>query len=125
MEDLEAAYFVGFDVGSSAVHYVVLGEDKRLVYSPEPIMHFADPIGAIKEAWADVTRRLRERRIKSTAFTGSNAKSFPRVIDRLTYDFDSVSIPRGAELVSPEAQYIFHIGAKDSFFFSLKQIRNK
>jgi len=125
VEDLEAAYFVGFDVGSSAVHYVVLGEDKRLVYSPEPIMHFADPIGAIKEAWADVTRRLRERRIKSTAFTGSNAKSFPRVIDRLTYDFDSVSIPRGAELVSPEAQYIFHIGAKDSFFFSLKQIRNK
>ena len=46
MEDSEAAFFVGFDVGSSSVHYVVLCEDKKLVYSPAPILHFADPIGA-------------------------------------------------------------------------------
>jgi activator of 2-hydroxyglutaryl-CoA dehydratase/predicted nucleotide-binding protein (sugar kinase/HSP70/actin superfamily) len=122
MEGLEVDLFVGFDVGSSAVHYVVLGEDKKLVYSPRPIMHFADPIGAIKEAWADVTRQLGGRGVKSTAFTGSNAKSFLCVMDGLAYDYDSVTIPKGVELVSPEAQYVFHIGAKDSFFFSVKQI---
>jgi activator of 2-hydroxyglutaryl-CoA dehydratase len=125
MEDLGAVLFVGFDVGSSSVHYVVLGEDKKLIHSPEPIMHFANPIGAIKEAWADVSQRFRGRRIKSTAFTGSNAKSFPSVVEGLTYDFDSVTIPKGAELVGLEAQYIFHMGAKDSFFFSMKQIGRK
>ena len=38
------ALFVGFDVGSSFVHYAVLTEDKKVIYSPKPIMHFADPI---------------------------------------------------------------------------------
>jgi activator of 2-hydroxyglutaryl-CoA dehydratase/predicted nucleotide-binding protein (sugar kinase/HSP70/actin superfamily) len=125
MEDIGVVYFVGFDVGSSSVHYVVLSGDKKLIYSPEPIMHFANPIGAIKEAWADVTQQFREGRIKSTAFTGSNAKSFPSVIEGLTYGFDSVTIPKGADLVGPEAKFIFHIGAKDSFFFSVKRIGRK
>ena len=125
MEDLGAVFFVGFDVGSSSVHYVVLGEDRKLRYSPEPIMHFANPIGAVKEAWADVSKHFRGRKIKSTAFTGSNAKSFSSVVEGLAYDFDSVTIPKGAELICPEAQFVFHMGAKDSFFFSMKQIGSK
>jgi len=125
MKDSAMQVFVGLDVGSSSVHYVVLNEEKEILYSPNPIMHFANPIGAIKEAWADVTRQFGLHRIKSTAFTGSNAKAFPSVIDGLVYEFDSVTIPKGIELVGPEAQYIFHIGAKDSFFFSVKQIGHK
>jgi hypothetical protein len=50
--------FVGLDVGSSFVHSVVLSADGAVVYSPEPIMHFANPLGAIAEAWRDITCRF-------------------------------------------------------------------
>ena len=43
-----SSLFAGFDVGSSFVHYVVLGEDKGVLYSARPIMHFANPIGAVR-----------------------------------------------------------------------------
>ena len=125
MKDSTTNLFVGIDVGSSSVHYVVLGGDKEILYSPKPIMHFADPIGAIREAWKDITRSFSDNRIKNTAFTGSNAKFFPSVMEGLTFDFDSVAIPKGATLVSPEARYVFHIGAKDSYFFNLREINSR
>jgi activator of 2-hydroxyglutaryl-CoA dehydratase len=46
-------------------------------------------------------------------------------MEGITYTFDSVAIPKGAETAQPQAQYIFHIGAKDSYFFGLKQINGK
>ncbi|HUS73301.1 MAG TPA: acyl-CoA dehydratase activase-related protein [Sedimentisphaerales bacterium] len=125
MEDSANDLFVGFDVGCSSVHYVVLGGDKKIIYSPKPIIHFANPIGAIKEAWGDITQKYCESEIKNTAVTGSNAGSFPGVMESLTYEFDSVTIPKGAELVSPESQYVFHIGAKDAYFFNVKNINGK
>ncbi|MHC4692068.1 MAG: hypothetical protein ACYS67_04945 [Planctomycetota bacterium] len=125
MEESAVKLFVGLDVGSSSVHYVVLGEDKKIRYSPNPIMHFADPIGAIKEVWEDITQRFSEDRIKNTSVTGSNAKSFPSVMKGLSYEYDSVTIPKGVELVSPEAIFIFHIGAKDAYFFNVKEINHK
>jgi len=91
----EKDLFVGFDVGSSFVHYVVLAEDREIIYSPKPIMHFANPLGAVKQAWRDVIKRFNKEKIKNTAFTGSGAKSFPGVMKSLTYDFDSVTIPKG------------------------------
>ncbi len=121
----EKDLFVGFDVGSSFVHYAVLAEDREIIYSPKPIMHFANPLGAIKQAWRDVIKRFNKDKIKNTAFTGSGAKSFPGVMKSLTYDFDSVTIPKGAGLVSPDAEYIFHIGARDAYFFNLKNINGK
>ena len=117
--------FVGFDVGSSSVHYVVVREDREIAYSPKPLMHFADPINAIHEAWNDVKVRFGGSMIKSTAFTGSSAKSFPKVMTGLIYEADSVTIPKGADLICPEAQYIFHIGAKDAYFFNVKNINYK
>ena len=117
--------FVGFDVGSSFVHYAVLNEAKEVMYSPNPIMHFANPIDAIKEAWRDITEKFGADKIKNTAFTGSGAGSFPKVMKGVTYVFDSVAIPKGAEIARPQAHYIFHMGAKDSYFFSLKKINGK
>jgi len=117
--------FVGFDIGSGFVHYVVLDRDMAIVYSPDPIMHFANPTGAIKQAWRDVKDRFSEDKIVNTAFTGSGAESFPNVMKGVTYVFDSVAIPKGAEVANPQAKYIFHIGAKDSYFFQLKQIDGK
>ena len=117
--------FTGFDVGSSFVHYVVLTKDKEIIYSPKPIMHFADPIGAIKQARRDIDEKFGSDSIKNTAFTGSGAESFPKVMKGITYVYDSVAIPKGVEAAQPHAEYIFHIGAKDSYFFNLKQIDGK
>ena len=116
----EKDLFVGFDVGSSAVHCVVLNKDREIVFSPEPIIHFANPIGAVQEAWREITLRFPIERIGNTAFTGSGAESFPEVMKGVTYVFDSVAIPKGVEVAVPQAQYIFHIGAKDPYFFNVK-----
>ncbi len=111
--------YVGIDVGSSALHYVVLDATKQVVYSPEPIMHFANPLSALREAWQDILARFDRERIVSTALTGSAAESFPRVMNGALYVYDSVAIPKGAEIAAPGARYIFHIGAKDAYFFSV------
>ncbi|MCP4259175.1 MAG: CoA activase [Planctomycetes bacterium] len=122
---LDSSLFVGFDVGSSFVHYAVLSREKEIIYSPKPIMHFADPIGAVKQAWLDIIEKLGSENVKNTAFTGSGAESFPKVMEGITYVYDSVAIPKGVEAAQPQAEYIFHIGAKDSYFFNLKQINGK
>lgn len=110
--------FVGIDVGSSALHYAVLDADCSVVYSAEPITHFANPLGALTEAWGDLLLRFDYGAIRSTALTGSAAETFPRVMEGAIYVYDSVAIPKGAEIVAPEARYVFHIGAKDAYFFS-------
>ncbi|MHC4165961.1 MAG: acyl-CoA dehydratase activase-related protein [Planctomycetota bacterium] len=125
MEKRVKKIFVGIDVGSSFVHYVALSEERDVLYSAEPIMHFANPIGAVKEAWRDITGRFGAETVANTAFTGSGAESFPKVMDGVTYVFDSVAIPKGAETADPDARYIVHMGAKDSYFFHLKGINGK
>lgn len=117
--------FIGLDVGSSFVHYAILNKDKDIIYSPKPIIHFANSIGAIREAWRDLIEKFGAEQIRNTSFTGSGAKFFPEIMSGVTYVFDSVAIPRGAEIIEPHARYIFHIGAKDSYFFNIKQIGDK
>jgi activator of 2-hydroxyglutaryl-CoA dehydratase/predicted nucleotide-binding protein (sugar kinase/HSP70/actin superfamily) len=124
-KDLQKELFVGFDVGSSFVHNVVLNRDKKIIYSPKPIMHFANSIGAIKEAWKDIKKKFSNCQVKSTAFTGGGADFFLEVMRGVTYISDSVAIPKGAEILKPEAKYIFHIGAKDSYYFNLNGVTNR
>jgi len=123
--DNQKSLFIGFDVGSSSVHYAVLNEDKKVIYSPKPIMHFADPAGAIKEAWKNIVEKFDRNKTKNTAFTGTGANFFPSVMKGVTFTFDSAAIPKGAEIIKPDAKYIFHIGAKDPYFFNLNKIKGK
>jgi len=123
--NLNKNFFIGIDVGSNCLHYVVLNKSKEIVYSPQAIMHFANPLGAVREAWHDITKRFSSNKVTNTAFTGSGAKNFPRVIEGLIFEFDTVTIPKGAKIVSPEAEFIFHMGAKDPYFFHIKTINGK
>lgn len=111
--------FVGIDMGSSALHYAVLDSTGSVVYSPHPISHFANPLGALREAWQDIGLHFDRKAIRSTALTGSAAEIFPKVMSGSLYVYESVAIPKGAEVVAPGAQHIFHIGAKDAYFFSV------
>ena len=113
------ALYVGFDVGSSALHYVVLDAQRAVCYSPGVITHFANPLGALREAWQDILLRFDRERIRSTSLTGSAAEIFPEVMTDALYVYDSVAIPKGAELIAPEARHVFHIGAKDAYFFTV------
>ncbi len=117
--------FVGFDVGSSFVHYVVFNSEKEKIYTPTPLMHFANPISAVREAWNNIIDKFGVERIRNTAFTGSGAESFPEVMSHITYVYDSVAIPKGVETTTPRARYVFHIGAKDPYFFHLREINGK
>lgn len=117
--------YVGIDIGSSFLHCAVLRDKKTIAYSPAPIMHFANPLGALRELWRNLIERFGRDAIRSTAFTGSAAQPFPRVMPGAIFVYDSVAVPRGAELVAPRAQYLFHIGAKDSYFFNLAVVGGK
>jgi len=117
--------YVGIDIGSSFVHCAALNGSKQIIYSPPALMHFANPIGAIKEIWQDLTARFNRKLIKNTAFTGSGAEAFPRVISGITYVHDSVAIPKGVGISEPEAQFVFHMGGKDSYFFQLRQLNGR
>jgi activator of 2-hydroxyglutaryl-CoA dehydratase len=121
----EDSLYVGIDVGSSFVHYAVLSPNREVLYSPVPLMHFANPLGAIREAWRDILRHFDPGRVVSTAFTGSGATALPMVMEDVIYLYDSVAIPRGAAVIDPHARFIFHIGAKDPYFFELAHIKDK
>jgi predicted CoA-substrate-specific enzyme activase len=115
---------VGFDIGSQAVHYAVLDAGATVVYSPKPIKHLANPIKAMGQAWRDILGRFELGSIQNTALTGSGSIFIKDSIP-VTYDYDSVAIPSGAAVIAPDAQYVFHLGAKDSYFFHIKSLGNK
>jgi len=117
--------FVGLDIGSSFVHCAVLSRARSIEYSPKPLMHFANPIGVIREVWRNITDKFNNRNIRGVVFTGGSAEVFKRALPGAVYIYDSVAIPQGAEIILPNAQYIFHIGAKDSHFFNLRIVKGK
>ena len=108
--------YAGFDIGSDTVHSIVLDDKGRIVHSPVSLMHFGNPIAALKEAYEDAMRFAGQSGIKAFAFTGSVGKLIAQVTDN-PYYFDTISIPAGAEAIAPDADYIIHIGAKDPYFF--------
>ncbi|MCP4451971.1 MAG: CoA activase, partial [Planctomycetes bacterium] len=117
--------YLGIDVGSSYVHAVVLDADRSLLHTVSPIKHFANPLGAVLEAWRDITGVFPESNIVSTAFTGSGARGFEAAMQGVTYVHDSVAIPAGIEVVHPDAEFVFHMGAKDAYYFNLAHVNGQ
>ena len=64
LEELIGKYYIGFDIGSDTVHTVVLDEKGYIAYSPESLMHFGNPIDALKEVYEDIINVLGEENIK-------------------------------------------------------------
>ena len=122
---LDESLFAGFDIGSSFVHCAVVDRSGDVVYCPKPVMHFADPIAALREAWRDVGAALGAGRVVGTVFTGSGAEVFPRIMSGVAYVYDSVAIPKGARALEPAARYIFHVGAKDTYFFGITDVKGE
>lgn len=118
-------FYAGFDIGSFAVHGAVVDEGGRVVYVPRSLPHFGDPLGCLFTLWQDIAKAAGKDGIASTAFTGIGAASFPKVFDGLLFDYDSVTIPKGVAKMAPDVTYVFHIGAKDSYFFRIEHIEGQ
>ena len=115
-ENVVETYYLGFDIGSDTVHAVVLGENGQIVYSLESLMHFGNPTDALKESYEQIVSYLGEENIAAVAFTGSVGELIAKATNTPFY-YDTTTIPAGAEVIAPTAEYIFHMGSKDHYFF--------
>ncbi|MGY4686939.1 acyl-CoA dehydratase activase-related protein [Petrotoga sp. DB-2] len=117
-------YYVGFDIGSSSIHVAVIDEEGKLKYVKESIPHFGVPLKRLPEIWESIKPEL-DGEILSTSFTGIGAQLFNKVFPELLFDYESVTIPKGAAFLEPNVSYVFHIGAKDSYFLRLGHLKDK
>ena len=120
MED----YRAGFDIGSDAVHAVVLNKKGEVIYSPDSLMHFGNPVEALKDIYEEIISKFGFENIRTTAFTGSVGE-FIAEKTKMPFFHDTITIPLGGDMAAPNADYIFHIGAKDSYFFEKESIETK
>jgi len=114
-------YTVGFDVGCDSVHVVVLDEKEKITYSPESVMHFGNPIEALKDVYENIISKY-GKKIVTTAFTGSVGEFIAEKTET-PFFHDTIAIPAGAGIIAKDADYIFHIGAKDPYFFEREKIK--
>ncbi len=115
-------YFIGFDIGSDSIHAVVLDNKLKIKYSPASVMHFGNPVEALKDVFEHIISKLGYKNIISTAFTGSVGEFIAKKTGS-PFFYDTITIPLGASAVAPDANYIFHIGAKDPYFFEKEKIK--
>ena len=116
-------YSVGFDIGTDSVHTVVLTPQFEVIYAPESLMHFGNPADAIKEVYDEIISRYGYDNILTTAFTGSGGEYFADIL-KVPFFYDTITIPAGVGIIAPHADYIFHIGAKDPYYFERETLRD-
>jgi activator of 2-hydroxyglutaryl-CoA dehydratase/predicted nucleotide-binding protein (sugar kinase/HSP70/actin superfamily) len=69
--------------------------------------------------WQELRRDLNGTPILATAFTGSAAAPLAELFPGTLFEYESVAIPRGVGHLVPGTTYVAHMGAKDSYFFTL------
>ncbi len=115
---------IGFDIGSESIHSVIMDEKDKIIEVPEYIMHFGSPIDALRDLYEDIIKKYSYENIKSVVFTGGGGENLVKVLD-VPFFFDTITIPIGATYLVPDAQYIFHIGARDPYYFEREQVSNE
>ena len=116
-------FYLGIDIGSDTVHCMLIDENKNIVYSPDSLMHFGNPLEAVIEVYEDILGIVSSDAIKAVAFTGS----LSRIASEKTlcpFYFDTLSVSAGAEIIAPDCEYLIHVGAKDPYFFEREKTGN-
>ncbi len=121
---MKPLYFTGCDIGSEFVHSVTLDMNNKIVVAPKSLMHFGNPVLSIKKIIKDNEKKGVSKKNSIFAFTGSGGEVFSKLI-KAPYFYDSQTIPIGANYISPDAKYIFHIGSKDPYFFEIVETHKK
>lgn len=117
-------YLTGFDIGTDSITAVVMNQNHEIIDACEPVFHFGNPAQALTDLFSEIIDKFGKDAITSTAFTGSCGE---HLAERLAIPFfhDTITIPAGIKIISPDAGYIFHIGAKDSYFFDLEKNKSR
>lgn len=121
MKDL----FAGFDIGSSSVHCAVLEEDGGLFALLPSLPHMGKPMDTLREQWKILLETCRGGHVASTGFTGIGSRFIKGAFPEAAVEKESVTIPRGSACACPVARFLFHVGARNSFFFRLSSIRGE
>ncbi len=116
-----SGYYVGFDIGTDSINAVVADRGLNICHSPETVFHFGNPADALFDIYSDILAIFPYKDIITTAFTGSISGLIAARLGMPFYH-DTITIPAGASRIAPEAQYIFHIGAKDPYYFEKERV---
>ena len=108
--------FIGFDIGSDTVHGAVLTKEEDVLYLPHSRMHFGNPYDALHEIYDDIMSVVDLHDVASFSFTGSCGKLIAEAAG-CPYYYDTITIPAGVGVLHPEAEYVFHIGSTNPYFF--------
>jgi len=111
--------FAGFDIGSACIHSAAIDKDGTIIRVFPSLTHFGDPFRRLKQAARTIEMAFPERAVRSTSFTGSGAASISHAFPELFYEQDSVCLAMGACVLAPDCKLLMHLGARDSYFFSL------
>lgn len=117
--------YAGFDIGSSSVHCAVLDQNGALFHLLPSLPHLGNPMGCIREQWKALLESCPSSCLASTSFTGIGSRFIKARFPDTVVEKESVTLPRGAVSACPETRFLFHVGARDSFFFRLSPIRGE
>jgi len=119
-------FHAGFDIGTDCVSAAVFKKDgdKRglsVVFAPRPLFHFGNPVFVLRDLYEDILQRFGPELSLASSFTGSGGRRFADCLS-VPYHHDTIAIPAGAAHLDPGARYIFHMGARDAYFFEIEKI---
>jgi activator of 2-hydroxyglutaryl-CoA dehydratase/predicted nucleotide-binding protein (sugar kinase/HSP70/actin superfamily) len=117
-------FVVGFDVGSDSVHSIVLDKEDKIIMAPHSRMHFGNPVEVVQDEYREIINQIGFINIQSVAFTGSVGKFIAEKTNSAFF-YDTLTIPNGLKIVAPDADYAFHVGAKDPYYFLQEKIKTK
>ncbi len=116
-------YRVGFDIGTDSIHSLVLDTEGEPVSSPETLFHFGNPVEALQDLYSDIIDEFGYDNIETVAFTGSGGSFIAEALGA-PFTHDTITIPEGMHCIEPEADYVFHIGAKDAYYFEMERVNS-
>ena len=108
---------VGIDLGSASLHTAVVRESDTSIVEAQSYMHF----GKMWDILAQVTHRIAQTyNVKGFAFTGIGGELAAEA-NSTFFEYDTITIPRGVYHLTPETRYVFHVGARDPYFFEIEE----
>lgn len=119
-------FHAGFDIGTDCVSAAVFKKDSETVgltavFTPPPLFHFGNPVHALRDLYENILQRFGPETSVASSFTGSGGLRFADSL-AVPYHHDTITIPAGAAHLDPDARYVFHIGARDAYFFEIEKI---
>lgn len=111
----------GFDIGTDTVTAVLTDARRSVIEAFPPLFHFGNPVAALAEIINRIDTEYGLESVVSMAFTGSCGEK-PAEHLNIPFFHDTITIPEGAKSLAWETDYIFHMGAKDAYFFHIETL---